>query len=76
VYRRADSASSENNVWRPESSIVFVGFAAHGTLARSIVDGAKEVKIFWEEIPVRAKIHTINGFSAHADRQELLAWHR
>lgn len=65
-----------HNLWRRESSIIFVGFAAHGTLARQIIDGAKQVRIFGEEIPVRAKIHTINGFSAHADQQELLAWHK
>jgi metallo-beta-lactamase family protein len=64
-----------HNIWREESSIVFVGFAAIGTLARKIVDGAKQVRIFGEEIPVRAKVHTINGFSAHADQAELLAWH-
>ncbi len=65
-----------NNLWREDSSVVFVGFAARGTLARSIVDGAKTVSIFGEEIPVRARIHTIGGFSAHADRDELLRWHR
>ncbi len=65
----------KHNLWRQESSIIFVGFAARGTLARSIIDGAKKVRIFHEEIPVQAKIHTIGGFSAHADRDELLAWH-
>lgn len=65
-----------HNIWREESSIVFVGFAAVGTLARKIVDGAHQVRIFGEEIPIRARIHTINGFSAHADQAELLAWHQ
>ena len=50
-------------------------FAASGTLARQIIDGAKQVSLFGEEIAVRARIHTINGFSAHADQAELLAWH-
>ena len=63
------------NLPRAESGIVFVGYAANGTLARTIIDGAKEVGIFGERVPVRAQIHTINGFSAHADRQQLLAWH-
>jgi metallo-beta-lactamase family protein len=66
----------QHNLSRPESSVIFVGYAAHGTLARLIIDGARDVKIFGERIPVRAQIHTINGFSAHADQAELLAWHR
>lgn len=49
---------------------------ARGTLARNIVDGAREVHLFGEKVPVCARIHTIGGFSAHADRDELLAWHR
>jgi metallo-beta-lactamase family protein len=60
---------------REHSSVIFVGYAASGTLARQIIDGARTVSIFGEEIPVRAHIHTIGGFSAHADRDELLAWH-
>ena len=66
----------KHNLWRPESSVIFVGFAARGTLARRIVDGAATVHIYREEIPVRAKFFTIGGFSAHADQTELLAWHR
>lgn len=65
-----------HNLWRRDSSIVFVGYAANGSLARSIIDGARRVRLFGEEIPVAANIHTINGFSAHADQAELLAWHR
>ncbi len=65
-----------HNLWREESSIIFVGFAARGTLARRIVDGEKEVHIYGEKIPVRAAVFTINGFSAHADQAELLAWHQ
>jgi len=66
----------KHNLWRDESSVVFFGFAARGTLARRIIDGAEQVRIFGEEIPVRASVHTINGFSAHADQAELLAWHK
>jgi metallo-beta-lactamase family protein len=63
-----------HNLWREASSVVFVGFAGAGTLARIIIDGAKQVKLFGEEIAVRARIYTIGGFSAHADQAELLAW--
>jgi len=66
----------KHNLWRHDCSVVFVGYAANGTLARSIIDGAKHIQLFGEDIPVRARIHTINGFSAHADREELLDWHR
>jgi metallo-beta-lactamase family protein len=62
------------NISRPECAIVFVGFQARGTLGRSIVDGAKTVRIFGEEYPVRARIFTIGGLSAHADQASLLAW--
>ena len=62
------------NISRPECAIVFVGFQAAGTLGRRIVDGAKSVRIFRESYPVRAKLFTINGLSAHADRAALLGW--
>lgn len=65
----------KHNLWNRRSSVVFVGYAARGTLARRIIDGAGRVRIFGEDIPVRASIHTIGGFSAHADQAELLAWH-
>ncbi len=66
----------KRNLGRENSSVVFVGYAARGTLARRIVDGAKTVSIFGEEYAVRARIHTIGGFSAHAGQTELLEWHR
>ncbi len=65
----------KHNLWGRKNSVVFVGYAASGTLARRIIDGAERVNIFSEEIPVNASIHTIGGFSAHADQAELLAWH-
>jgi metallo-beta-lactamase family protein len=65
----------KHNIRREDCSVVFVGFAAKGTLARQIIDGQNPVRILGEDIPVRAKIHTINGFSAHADQAELLTWH-
>ncbi|HEY1391084.1 MAG TPA: MBL fold metallo-hydrolase [Ktedonobacterales bacterium] len=63
-----------HNLWRPESSVVFVGYAASGTLARQIIDGQRNVRVFGESIHVAAHIYTIGGFSAHADRDGLLAW--
>ena len=65
-----------HNLANPNASVVFVGFAARGTLARQIIDGAKMVKILGDDVAVRARVHTINGFSAHADQAELLDWHR
>ncbi len=66
----------KHNLWNKRNSVVFVGYAAQGTLARRIVDGAEHVRIYGRDIPVRASIHTIGGFSAHADQAELLAWYR
>jgi metallo-beta-lactamase family protein len=62
------------NISRPECAIVFAGFQAAGTLGRRIVDGAKSVRLFRDSYPVRAKVFTINGLSAHADRDALLGW--
>lgn len=62
------------NISRPECAIVFVGFQAAGSLGRRIVDGAKRVNLYREPYPVRAKVFTIGGLSAHADRDALLGW--
>jgi metallo-beta-lactamase family protein len=64
----------KHNLWRPECSIVFTGFQVRGTLGRYIVDGAKTVHFLGEDVAVRAKVYTIGGFSAHADRKELIEW--
>lgn len=64
----------KHNLWRKESSVVFVGYQANNTLGRRIKDGEKHVKIFGEEIGVRCNIYSIEGFSSHADRKELLKW--
>jgi len=63
-----------NNISRPESTILFPGYQAIGTLGRQIVDGAKEVRILGQKYPVKARVAQINGFSAHADRDELFRW--
>lgn len=63
-----------NNISRPESSIMFVGYQAIGTLGRRIVDGDPEVRILGQNYPVKARIVQIQGFSAHADKEELLRW--
>lgn len=64
----------KHNLWRPECSIVFVGFQAEGTLGRILIDGVKQVKLFGEEIAVKAQIHNFKALSGHADRSGLLRW--
>ena len=64
----------KNRLWNPKNSVIFVGYQAVGTLGRHIVDGARWVKIFHEDILIKAKIHTINGFSAHADQNAIIKW--
>ena len=63
-----------NNISKPEATIMFVGYQAVGTLGRQISDGAKTVRIHGQQYPVQARIARIEGFSAHADRDELLKW--
>ena len=64
----------KHNLWRPESTILFVGYQAVGTLGRAIIDGTKEVKLFGETVEIRADIRQLAGISGHADRNGLLEW--
>ena len=66
----------KHNLWRPESSVVFVGFQSPGTLGRHLLEGAESVKMFGEEIAVRAKIVNFQGLSSHADHDHLIGWVR
>src|SRR5262245_4120219 len=63
-----------HNLFRPQTAVLIVGFQSPGTLGRMLVDGRKEVMIFGQPVAVRASIHTLGGFSAHAGQGELLAW--
>jgi len=64
----------KQNLWRAETSVLIVGFQAEGTLGRQLVERAKQVSIFGEKIAVKARIHTLGGFSAHAGQSDLLEW--
>ena len=64
----------KHNLWRPESTVLFVGYQAEGTLGRILQCGVPRVKLFGEEISVRARIETMQGISGHADRDGLLSW--
>lgn len=63
-----------HNLWKEGAAVVFVGFQAKGTTGRKIVDGATTIKILGEEVAVKAKIYTINGFSSHAGQSQILEW--
>jgi metallo-beta-lactamase family protein len=64
----------KHNIWRKESSLIFVGYQASGTLGRDIVDGKRKVRIFTDPYRVRARVYTIGGFSSHADRNIITEW--
>ena len=66
----------KHNLWNPKNSIIFVGYQAEGTLGRYLIEGAKDVKLFGEEVHVSAEIYNLEGFSGHADMDGLLAWLR
>ena len=64
----------KHNLWRPEAHVVIVGFQAQNTLGRRLLEGEKRVRIFGEEIAVRAHIHELSELSAHADQSQLVSW--
>lgn len=64
----------KHRLWNRKNAVIFVGYQVVGTLGRQMVDGARYVKIYREEILVRASIHTVNGFSAHADQSAIVKW--
>ena len=64
----------KQNLWKPETSVLMVGYQARGSLGRLLIDGAKQVNIFGEKVAVKAKVYTLGGFSAHAGQTDLLAW--
>jgi len=66
----------KHNIWREKAQLIIAGFQAKGTLGRSIVDGAKRIKLWGETIQVKAQVHTIGGLSAHADQKGLIDWYK
>ena len=64
----------KHGLWRADTSVMIVGYQGEGTLGRRLVDHEETVKIFGEEIAVKARVHTLNGFSAHAGQSELIKW--
>ncbi|MEA1953020.1 MAG: MBL fold metallo-hydrolase [Campylobacterota bacterium] len=64
----------KHRLWDKKNALVFVGYQVKGTLGRKIVDGAKKIEVYGEEIIIKSSVHTINGFSAHADQEGLIEW--
>jgi len=76
IFWILDNGAKWKDLPREDAHVVIVGFQARGTVGRALVDGAAAVKLWGEEVPVRARVHTVGGFSAHAGCTELLAWAR
>jgi metallo-beta-lactamase family protein len=64
----------KHRLWDERNSVIFAGYQVHGTLGRQVIDGAESIQLYHETIKVNANIHVLNGFSAHADQSDLLAW--
>lgn len=64
----------KQRLWNEKNTLVFVGYQVEGTLGRKIVDGARQIRIYNEDLLIKANVHTINGFSAHADQDDLIEW--
>lgn len=64
----------KHNLWKPEASVVLVGYQAQGSMGKRLLEGIKRVRIMGEQIRVNAEIHNLDGFSAHADKEQLLDW--
>jgi metallo-beta-lactamase family protein len=64
----------KHRIWNPKNAVIFVGYQAKGTLGRKIIEGAEWINLYNEDIIVKASIHTINGFSAHADQKTMIKW--
>ena len=64
----------KRNLWKEETHVIIVGFQGRGSLGRRLVEGQPSVSIDREKVVVRAQIHTLNGFSAHAGQKDLLSW--
>jgi metallo-beta-lactamase family protein len=64
----------KHNIWKENTHIIFVGYQAQGTLGRDIIEGKEIIHVMGEELRVKAKVHTLNGFSAHADQRDLIKW--
>src|SRR5690606_6899425 len=64
----------KHRLWQKNTHVLFVGYQAQGTLGRILVNGVKKLKLFGQELLVRAQIHTLGGFSAHAGQRQLLDW--
>lgn len=65
----------KHNLWREDSSVIFAGYQAEGSIGRRLIDGVKRLRIMGEDISVKAVIYSMKGFSAHADREQLLQWY-